>query len=426
MKVVVSRSQIDGTVKAPPSKSYMHRMIVGGLLSSGTTQIHNPLYCDDTIATISAASAMGAVIKKDDPTCIESTGILRAPSRPVDCRGSGTTLRFFTALAAIVEGKTALTGDKTLMRRPMGALVSALKQLGIRPRTINTREASLIEIVGTSVRGGEVEIPGNISSQFISALLFIAPKRKNGLTIDILNGLESQPYVQITLDSLGLFGISAEHADDWSRIHVDGDQEYSACNCHIEGDYSSAAFLFAAGVLAGKVCVTGLNSNSYQGDAAILDVLRLMGAEVEQSSNSFCTGKSELSSVKIDVNQIPDLIPILTVLASQAKGTTMLYGIRRLRWKESDRIASLLTELRKMGVRIETVGDAFKIEGPTSLRSVVIKPHRDHRIAMAGIVAGLIADEGMIIEHGECITKSYPRFLDDVVALGGEIQVVEE
>ncbi len=421
MRATVTHSNIEGSVSAPPSKSLMHRVVVCGLLSSGVTEVRNPLFCDDTSTTLSAAAAMGAVVEGNDPLRIKSTGRLVAPPRPIDCKSSGTTLRFFSALAALSNGKTILTGDRVLMARPMDELLGALRDLGVSAELNKDGDVPQVEIVGSSIQGGSIEIRGDISSQFISALLLIGPKTEQGITIDVSSSLESRPYVQITIDIMRRFGVSLDHTDDLSRITVNGRQEYRAGSLQIEGDYSSAAFLFAAGALAGNVFVSNLNPSSCQGDAKILNILEKMGAEVSYSPRGVRVRKNNLNSLKIDVGQIPDLVPVLAVLGSQAEGTTVLEGIQRLRWKESDRITATLNMLRGMGAKIEAVGNAFVIRGPTRLRGTVVDPHRDHRIAMAAAVAGLVAEGETVIEAIECVSKSYPGFVSDLAAIGGQV-----
>ncbi|MFW9800131.1 MAG: 3-phosphoshikimate 1-carboxyvinyltransferase [Candidatus Thorarchaeota archaeon] len=423
MRAIVKRSVIDGSIDSPPSKSYTHRAIVCGLLSTGTTLIRNPLFCDDTEVTLRLSEMMGAKIDQGKDLKISGPDELQAPASEMDCRGSGTTLRIFTALSSLANGRCVLTGDETLRRRPIEALLAALRQLGIDADSIGANGRPPVVVHGGEIIGGVVKIPGNVTSQYITGLLYACSRAPNDTKIEITTVLESRPYVEMTLEVMEEFGVLAEPSDDWNHINIAGDQEYQSSEYRVQGDYSSAAFLMAAGGLTGRANVKGLGVDTVQGDADIAPILQGMGSSVELTGNGLSISKGELFAVDIDVSNTPDLAPVLAVLATQAKGITKLFNGTRLRLKESDRIATTTLELRKMGASIQEYEDGITISGPTPLRGAVVNPHDDHRVAMACMVAGLVADGTTVVENAECITKSYPNFIKDIQSIGAQIEL---
>ncbi|MHA1939091.1 MAG: 3-phosphoshikimate 1-carboxyvinyltransferase [Candidatus Thorarchaeota archaeon] len=423
MRARVRRSIIHGAVEAPPSKSYTHRAMVCGLLSGGKTRIRNPLLSDDTETTLRISEMMGANVRRKNEIEITGPTELNAPTSEMDCHGSGTTLRIFTALSALTSGRCVLTGDDTLRRRPIEDLLEGLRQLGVDARSVGGNDRPPVEIRGQGLMGGTVRIRGDVTSQYITGLLFACSRAQEESKIELTTKLESRPYVEMTLDIMRQFGAAAEPSDDWSYFTVAGNQDYQIQNYTVEGDFSSAAFLMAAGALSGKVSVKGLRNDSVQGDAAVVRLLESMESQVRSSSEGYTISSNELEAIEIDASDIPDLVPVLTVLATQASGTTTIYNAGRLRLKESDRIASTSHELRKMGAKISESKDGLVITGPTSLRGAVLDPHDDHRIAMAGVIAGLAAEGNTVIENIECVAKSYPRFIRDIQSIGAQIEL---
>ncbi|MHA2116707.1 MAG: 3-phosphoshikimate 1-carboxyvinyltransferase [Candidatus Thorarchaeota archaeon] len=411
-----------GIIQAPPSKSYTHRAIVCGLLSKSTT-ILNPLFCDDTEATLHLSKLMGAEVERNKKLVIKGPERLTAPISEMDCGGSGTTLRIFTALSSLADGKCVLTGDNTLRARPMTELLQALKQLGIKTSSTSGDGKPPIEVHGQGLNGGVVTIRGDISSQYITGLLLACAKSRRDTRIELTTELESKPYVEMTVEVMQHFGVIVEPEKFWDVFLVPGRQDYSANDFEVPGDYSSAAFLLASGVLCGRVDVSGLNPESRQGDSQIIQVLKKMGASIKFSKGCYRTNHSKLSAIELDVSNTPDLVPILAVLASQANGTTRISNAGRLRFKESDRLATTKAELIKMGVRIDETKEGLTINGPSQLHGAEIDSHQDHRIAMACVVAGLIAKGPTIVNGVECISKSYPEFIDHMQSLGAEIEL---
>jgi 3-phosphoshikimate 1-carboxyvinyltransferase len=422
LKAIIHQSEIDGVVRSPPSKSYTHRALVCGLLSKGITKITEPLICDDTLATLNASRMMGASIQQGDIIEIQGPTELQAPTSEIDCQGSGTSLRIFTALAALTNGSCVLTGNTSLQARPVADLLDGLQQLGIDARSVLGNGKPPIIIQGRGLRGGVVRIRGDVTSQYITGLLFACSRGKDHTRVELNTPLESRPYVEMTLEVMRHFHVCATPSDTWNHIDVPGLQEYQASDFTVEGDYSSAAFLLAAGALAGEVVVTGLNRNSVQGDAIIIDLLQSMKASIKKESDGVAVNKSETRAIDIDASNAPDLVPVMTVLGTQANGVTIIHNARRLMFKESDRIASISQELRKMGALIEEFQECLRIRGPTPLHGALIDPHDDHRIAMAGIIAGLVAEGTTVVENIDCISKSYPRFIQDMQNIGAQIE----
>ncbi|MHA2355426.1 MAG: 3-phosphoshikimate 1-carboxyvinyltransferase [Candidatus Thorarchaeota archaeon] len=425
MRAIVHRSAIHGSVNAPPSKSYTHRAIVCGLLSSGTTNVRNPLLSDDTKTTLRISEMMGADIRRGNEIEITGPIELKAPASEMDCHGSGTTLRIFTALSALTSGRCVLTGDDTLRRRPVGDLIEGLRQLGVDAKSMGGNDRPPVEIRSQGLTGGTVRIRGDVTSQYITGLLFACSKAKTDSRIELTTGLESRPYVEMTLDVMRQFGAEAEPSDDWSTLTVSGGQDYQSQNYTVEGDFSSAAFLMAAGALAGSVSVKGLRIDSVQGDAAVVRLLKSMESGVKNHNDSLEVNHNEIQAIDIDASDIPDLVPVMTVLATQAVGTTTIYNAGRLRLKESDRLASTSQELRKMGAEITESKDGLTITGPTPLRGTGIDSHDDHRIAMAGVIAGLVADGPTVVENIDCVDKSYPAFISDIKSIGAQVELKE-
>ena len=270
------------------------------------------------------------------------------------------------------------------------------------------------------IRGGEASIRGDISSQFVSALLFVAPLTDRKTVVNVTTQLESKAYVSMTMDTQRLFGVDVKASEDMSAYTVSG-QKYSPAELTVEGDWSSAAFLLAAGAMSGGVTVGNLNMESKQPDMAILDVLGSMGAILDRHDSSIHVREATLKGLTLDMTDCPDLFPVVAALCATASGTSTLTGIRRLQFKESDRIAAMAEGLKRMGVRTALDEDTFTIEGGRPKGSMV-SPHQDHRIAMAFTVLGLAADGETVITDAECVSKSYPGFWEDIESIGAEIR----
>jgi 3-phosphoshikimate 1-carboxyvinyltransferase len=415
VRLTVRGSQANGNVQAPPSKSYTHRAIVLAALSRGDSRLRDPLLSGDTLATLKGMEKFGAITRMDGRDLIIRGGKLKAPSEPIDCGNSGTTLRLLSGIASLLESEVTLTGDSSLQERPMKPLLAAFIEMGVKAYSTRNNGLPPIVIKGPN-RGRWAHIKGDISSQFISSLLISSALKELDTEIVITTPLLSKPYVEITRDMMALHGVSSTETKNGYRVL--GGQRYRPRDYTIPGDYSSASFPLVAGALTGKVTVTGLDPSDRQGDRGVLDVLKRFGASVTVSGDAATVEKGELKGTKIDVGDMPDAFPILAVLATQASGTTELINAKHLRFKESDRIATTTSFLRLMGADIEERDDGCIIRGPTRLKGRSIDPSGDHRILMAAAVAGLVAEGATTISGADCYKISYPSFTKDMRALG--------
>ncbi len=416
MDLIIKESMLQGKIKAPPSKSYTHRYMIISSLARGVSEIKNPLFCDDTMKTLEACEKIGADVRVKKDLIIQGSEKLMAEG-VIDCGCSGTTLRFFTALAATFSGLTVITGEENLRKRPLRELLEVLKRSGVKILSGKNRSLPVV-VFGTRIKGGKISIRGDISSQFISAMIMLSPKAESTTEI-LVNKLQSRPYVELTLDVMRKAGIEVYQEDN--RFFIPGTQEFKSGKYTVEGDFSSAAFLIAAGILNGKVSISGLKKDSLQGDKKILKIIRDMGGNIRERRNEIDVESSDLRSTVIDVSDTPDLAPIYTLLATQAEGVTEIKNTGRLRFKESDRVSSIISELGKMGAKIEEKKDRLIIRGPVRLKGAVIDPHHDHRVAMTCAVAGLIAEGKTVIKNSECVKKSYPLFFDDLIRIGADV-----
>ncbi|MBI3379211.1 3-phosphoshikimate 1-carboxyvinyltransferase [Candidatus Gottesmanbacteria bacterium] len=412
MKVVIKPSKVSGTIVAPPSKSYTHRAIILAVLSAGNSLIKNALISNDTKATIEACKLLGAKIKRSGNNIeIEGTcGDFPKKKSPVtiDCHESGTTIRLMTGVATISSSKVVLTGDKRLMKRPIGELVRTLKSLGVNISASGNNQFSPVTIKGGSFKGGKINISGKMSSQFISALLLIAPFAKKD-TVMIVEDLKSKPYVDITLDMMKTFGVEVEI--DGNIYKVKAGQKYKAQKYTVEGDYSSASYFFAAAAITNsKITVKNLNPNSVQGDKYFLEVLKQMNTK-------------NLHGIDVNLENYPDIVPSVAIVAAKASGETRINNIKHLRTKESDRIQSVVSQLSKMRIKVKTTDDSMIISGG-NLKGALIDTFNDHRIAMSMAIAGLAAKGETIINNAEVVNKSYPDFWKDLEKVGAKIKII--
>lgn len=425
-KLTVKKTEnLKGTITAPPSKAHTQRAVIAAALSEGKSVIKYPLKCNDTTATIKACSMLGAKIMWENSSLVvEGVSKLKAPEDIIYCQGSGATIRFLTSICALANGASVLTGDKSLRRRPMQPLLDALNHIGAKCFSTKGDGKPPIVVLGGGINGGTASIAGDVSSQFISSLLFAAPKAEKETRIEVTTPLESKFYVEMTLNTLKEHGIKVECSPNYERFIVPNNQSYAPFNHAIEGDYSSAAFLLAAAsITKSEIKITNLKGRTLQGDKIIVEILKGMGVTISQDKDFievFGNGE-ELQPINIDLKDSPDLVPVCAVLACFANGETIIKGVKRLRFKESDRISSLISELGKMGAKIKAENNSIKIEGKAKLHSTNICSHKDHRIAMACTVAALKAEGKTVIQGIECVRKSYPNFIQDIKTMGGKV-----
>lgn len=408
-------SFLKGVCEIPASKSYSHRAIICGSLSKGKSEIENYLECDDTLETIETLKKFGVKFKKENnKLIIEGKEKFDVDEILIDTiKFSGSTLRFLIPIACTAEIKKQIKFiiKGRLRERPIDELLKSLNELGAK--IFKNQYEDFTEIlIKSKLKGGITSIPGNISSQFISGLLLACPLIENDTEILITDTLESVPYVEITLDVLNAFGIKIEN-NNFKKFYIKGNQKHIQKKYKVEGDFSSAAFFLAAGVINGDLIIKNLNINSKQGDRKILEILKQMNGKIEIKDNEIHVEKSSLEGIKIDAKDIPDLVPILSVIGCYAKGETKIYNARRLRTKESDRLSAISNELRKMNADIEELEDGLVIK-ESKLKGAIIDPHNDHRIGMACAIAGINAKGKTIIENENCVKKSYPNFFNDL------------
>ena len=399
--VIITPSPLSGKITVPPSKSISHRALICAALADGRSEITDLLDCADTKATIDILRAFGAAITQSgNKTVVEG---IKTPSAEAiaDCCESGSTLRFLMPVAAALGCSTEFHGRAKLPQRPITPYLTELTKKGVNFET----ETMPYKISG-KLKSGDYSIAGNISSQFISGLLFALPLLEGDSRIILTSPLESKPYVDITIAELKKFGVEITETEyGW---YVVGNQKYKPFNTAIEADMSQAAFFAVANALGSEIEIQGLNPNSLQGDRAILDI----------------TKNAKGKAFEVDATQIPDLVPILTVLAALSKGTSKITGCARLRIKESDRLAVITEELNKLGAKVTELPDSLVIEGVEQLHGGVCDSHTDHRIPMSLAIASTRGTEPVTINGAECISKSYPTFFEDLISLGGKIDVI--
>ncbi len=407
MDIRIIRSEIDGEVKAPPSKSYTHRAIIAGSLSK-KAKIVDPLFSDDTISTINACRNGGAFfIRKGNKI---EVGGFSASSGYINVENSGTTLRFFLSLSSLSPYTTLLDGDSSIRKRPNTELCLTLIKLGAIIKGGRNYTAPL-KVKGV-IRGGEVELNAK-SSQFLSSLLFALPLVDEESCIKVTS-IKSKPYVDITLHVLEESGIEIKKEDNNFYIYP---SQYNLRYFLIPPDFSSMSYLISAGILAGKVLISNV-FDSRQGDKIFIDIVREMGGDIKWKGNKIIAQKSELFGIEFDATNTPDLVPTIAILGAVARGETKIYNAEHLRIKESDRIKSICINLRRLGIKVEEREDGMIIRGG-NVKGGIIDSFNDHRIAMAFSLLGLISD--VIIRNAECVSVSFPNFFNILRRLGAVI-----
>ncbi|NPE29558.1 3-phosphoshikimate 1-carboxyvinyltransferase [Methanococcoides sp. SA1] len=427
MKVTVGRSGVHGEIFAPPSKSYTHRAITVAALSKESI-IHRPLISADTQSTIKACEMLGAYIEKDGDKLLISgiDGEPQTPDNVIDVGNSGTTLRFMTALAALGKGTTVLTGDNSIRTRPNGPLLQVLNDLGVQ--SISTRGDGCAPIVVTGgLKGAIAKIDGSISSQFISALLLACPLTKNSTTLSIKGDLKSRPYVDVTLDILEKAGAEIYLEENQNlKFIIPGNQKYRLQEYTVPGDFSSASYLLAAAAMTDtKIKVNNLYP-SMQGDVAIIDILKEMGANIywNKEEGTVEVNGGKLHGITMDAGATPDLVPTVAVLGAVAEGETVITNAEHVRYKETDRLHAMAVELNKMGISTSEEKDKLIIKGG-ELKGADVHGWHDHRIVMSLTLAGMIAGN-TTIDTAEAIFISYPNFFDSMRSIGADVILSEQ
>ncbi len=424
MQVIVKPGMIQGTVQAVPSKSMMQRACAAALLHKGKTIIHNPGISDDDRAALNVIQQLGAIVTQSADTIeVESKGVLPV-SDHVFCGESGLSTRLFTPIAALSDKPIRIDGGGSLLKRPMNELGHILPELGVQVADF-TGNIPFTVMGPLQVR--DIKIDGSVSSQYLSGLLFaFCYATKQPVTIEVAQ-LRSRPYIDMTLQVLKQFGRPIRN-DNYVSFYIDPAQftDEEEVTVTIEGDWSSAVSLLVSGAINGDVTVKGLNTDSVQADKAILDVLRLAGAEPETGDNKVRVVKSALKEFEYDAKDCPDIFPAISVLAAFCEGESYISGLHRLWHKESNRAESTAEMLLQFDVFFSIEDDMLCITGDEKVWGCYIDSYNDHRIVMAAAVAALRADSRVIIDNADAVNKSYPAFFEDLAALGVTYDFKEE
>lgn len=434
-------------MSVPSSKSLTIRGLMCAALSKGTSEIVHPLVSEDTNAAADVLGQIGVSVKKENDLWRVTGGSLRRPAKDLFCGESATTLRFMMAICALIPGRHRLVGGPSLSKRPVKSLVEAMKKLGING-SMEGKTTPPVTIEGGTLKGDTTELPGNISSQFISALLLIAPFARQEMSIKLTTPMTSRPYVLMTLWCLKQFGINVQTSFDKFVVRR---QRYQPTRLMVEGDWSSASYFLALGAVSGEIEVGNLSTASLQGDRVILDFLRNMGALVRISGDSITVSRGDLRAIHADLSDCIDLLPTVAVLAALAKGKSEFTGIERARIKESNRVTAVKENLQKLGINVAEDRDRLIITGlktpkpveeskmeeeskegkkaddaaETARPPVVIDSYSDHRIAMAfGVLGAAIG--GVTIPGAECVAKTFPTFWEMLEKVGVKVETHAE
>ncbi|MFN8242302.1 MAG: 3-phosphoshikimate 1-carboxyvinyltransferase [Bacteroidales bacterium] len=411
------RSEINGRISAPASKSAMQRIIAAALLAEGTSRVSAVSMCEDSEAALEIARALGATVDNKAGKLL-ITGGFKPVRNEFTCGESGLSARMFTPVAALHNSEIKINGKGSLLKRPFDMITGPMGQLGV---TVKTTGGYLPLTIKGPLAGGRVIADGSVSSQFITGLLMSLPRSSKDSEL-IVQNLVSKPYVDLTIKILGQFGINIIN-ENYSRFLIPGRQKFNAISIGAEGDWSGGAFLLVLGAIGGYVEISGLEIDSVQADKAILDALRLAGAEISFGNNAIKVKKTSLSGFRFNISDCPDLAPPLAVLGLACSGRTVIEGTERLLAKESNRAESIVKSLTAIGGNITAEGNRIIIDGGRPLAGGSADSFNDHRIAMALATASVICSGNVTVTGMESINKSYPGFIKDFRSLNGNVLV---
>ena len=401
-------------ISVPGSKSYTHRILIASALSDGICSIDNALKSEDTLITISALQQMGIKIDPDDNRFIihGANGEFKHIKEPISLGNSGTSMRLLTALASLGKGRYVFTGTKRMKERPIQDLLDALIQMGASTHSVNNNGCPPVAIKGGDLKGGKITINCETSSQYLSAVLMIAPFtkpfNKQGLEINVQKGPVSRPYIDMTVDVMKKFGIDITR-DEYNYFKVQQGQTYQAGSYYIEPDCSQAGYFWGAAAITGAcIKVKEITKNSHQGDVYFTRLLEEMGCRVLYEKDGISVTGGSLLAVEADMSDMPDMVPTFAVVSAFAKGTTVIKNVKHLKLKESDRLTSVTNELSKMGIEAKLTDTGLVIKGGI-VHGAEISTYKDHRIAMSFAIAGLKVP-GIFIKDEKCVEKSFPDF----------------
>ena len=413
---------VHGTLAAPPSKSMAHRAVLCAALAGGRSHITHLEFSKDISATLAAAAQLCARVQTGpDDAMVEGLGHFLPLAAPVDCCESGSTLRFLIPIASLTGQQVTFTGRGRLMERPQSVYETLYRE-----QNLLFEQSSAGLTVAGALTPGEYRRAGNVSSQFISGLLFALPLLAGDSVLHLIPPVESRSYIDMTRAVQAAFGVESRWQDE-NTLVLPGGQKYHSCDYTVEGDYSQAAFPAVLGAVCGGVTITGLAPETLQGDAAILDILRRCGAKFTHSAAGITFEKAPLHGVDIDLADCPDLGPVLMVLGLLCEGTTVIRNAQRLRLKESDRIAAMEAELRACGGVLESEGGTITVHGCADKLHApagILHGHNDHRVVMSLAVLALSTGLALTVDDAEAITKSWPNFFEAIKPLGAEVEHV--
>lgn len=407
MKQTIYPQKFDKKIKAPASKSAMQRAVAMAILAKSEVVLTNPSYCNDALAVLKIAENLGATVKKELGRVVINFENKLIKSK-ISCGESGLGVRMFSPILSLFGEKFTVTGEGSLLKRPVSGIEEALTKFGVSCETSN---GFLPLTISGKLKGGVAEINGSQSSQVLTGLLIALANAENDSEI-IVDNLKSKPYIDLTISMMLDFGVVVENIN-YERFKIQGNQKYSIKKYNIEGDWSGAAFLLVAGLIAGKSEVENLNLDSLQADKEIITAIKLAGGKINTSKDLITTEESELSAFEFDATDCPDLFPPLVSMAAYCKGISKIKGVSRLTHKESNRAVVLQNEFSKIGIKIELKGDFMQITGGKVLGGS-IDSNNDHRIAMAGAIVALRAQNEIVINNSESVKKSYPDFYESL------------
>lgn len=409
-----------GSVTAPPSKSDVHRAIICAALSKGVSTISPVALSNDIKATIGCIEALGAKTHiENNVLTVDGTQLFSNKTATLDCGESGSTLRFFIPVAAVGGVNAGFIGSGRLPQRPIGIFTDLLPNFGVNCET----EGGLPLKISGILQSGTFKIPGNVSSQFITGLLFALPLLENDSDIVLTSPIESVGYINMTIYTMSKFGVEIETTDfGW---HIKGNQSYKPCSYTTDGDWSQAAFFMVSGAINGSITVNGVNRDSAQGDRKIAELISQFGAEVLQTDSGVTVKSGKMHAITIDASQIPDLVPVLAVCASFAEGTTRIINAQRLRIKESDRLKTTANLINNLGGNVRELSDGLEITGVNQLIGGSADGCNDHRIVMSAAVCAAGLDGEIECSDALSINKSYPEFFNDYNSIGGRANVLD-
>ncbi len=408
----------DVTVKAPPAKAHTLRSLIIGSLAKGRTIIRNPLLGDDQLNVINCMKTLGIDITREENTITIHGGNRSSRDKKLNVGDSGVGMNFLTSVCCLMEGPVVVSGSDRIRERPIGEVVDGLRQLGASISYLGKEGFPPIRVAGNGLPGGTARINGSKTSQYFSSIAISSPYAKKPVELLCMDAMTEKPYFDITLSVMKDFGVDATN-ENYKRITIPANQEYTQREVTIEGDYSSASFFFiCAGICGSRVTVSGLNPETKQGDRKIVDILETIGCTVGRSGDCVTIQGGSLEPLDYDMQDVPDLVPPVAVTAAFAKGTSRLSNVGHLRFKESDRVSVIISELGKMGVHAYFDEGSLFVEGSGKIHGATIDPHNDHRIAMSFAIAGL-AVPGVFVTDERCVAKSFPDFWERLVSFNG-------